>query len=433
MIFAIFLYTFSIGLIFWIPFNKVEESFQVQALHDNVYVDNLNDFDHFEFPGAVDRSFIPSYVNSRTLKLIIHVLNICGIPPSKILVLCIGRLILSLLALISFVYYYASCGKNSKKYFFIVLYTQFHILFYSTRFLSNYMALPFVTIGLAAAKNGKSKLFIWTVVFSAIILRCEVGLLFCIYAVTLLIQRKIKFGNLVIQTFIALGFFIVVSFYIDSIYWNKSTIPEINAFIFNIIKNENVKWGTMPFFWYFNTAMPKMMGAYIFIFVYQCLTHKRQFLYTMLPSLVYIFIYSFVAHKENRFIVYALIPATEIISQGMDSICKKHIMGNIFVKLSIVINVALCIIGCFRGYYNYPGATAMLKLTEYHKVHDTIHKTVHVDTFCLQNGVSRFITLKGLTVHKKEIQNYDNWSLEKDDINYLIMEVETSLHNINNL
>ena len=62
------LFLVSLYHVYMAPYTKVEESFQVQAVHDILYLgvgrDSLGGYDHVEFPGVVTRTYIGSLVIS---------------------------------------------------------------------------------------------------------------------------------------------------------------------------------------------------------------------------------------------------------------------------------------------------------------------------------------------------------------------------------
>uniref|UniRef100_A0A0E0KTF8 Mannosyltransferase n=1 Tax=Oryza punctata TaxID=4537 RepID=A0A0E0KTF8_ORYPU len=103
-----------------VPYTKVEESFNVQAMHDILYHNyHIEKYDHLEFPGVVPRSFIVRIM--------------------------LGSIILMTLRLLR-VQVKRKFGHHAEAFYVILTATQFHLLFYSTRPLPNILALAFVNL-----------------------------------------------------------------------------------------------------------------------------------------------------------------------------------------------------------------------------------------------------------------------------------------------
>ncbi|XP_052824435.1 probable Dol-P-Man:Man(7)GlcNAc(2)-PP-Dol alpha-1,6-mannosyltransferase [Octopus bimaculoides] len=182
------------------PYTKVEESFNLQAMHDIIYhQQNISQYDHLEFPGVVPRSFIgPLFIAmiSAPFALFANFLKL-----NKLFMQHVVRYCLGLYVLWSFRKFQEAVrkrfGSNTKFWLYLLTMTQFHFVFYMTRPLPNIMALGLVLLALQSWLFGRHKSFLWFAGTAIIIFRSDVSLLLGIYLLMDLVTRRLSLKNAV--------------------------------------------------------------------------------------------------------------------------------------------------------------------------------------------------------------------------------------------
>ncbi|KAI5949425.1 ECM39 [Candida jiufengensis] len=447
------------------PYTKVEESFNIQAIHDilNYGVfpsDVIENYDHKQFPGVVPRTFIGSLIISAIAQPIIFVGSFFGydLLANQDQLQIVVRAILGLINVLMLIRLRDSLNKitfrdrSSKTkgligfWYSVLLLSQFHINYYSSRTLPNFIALPFVNYALSLLLVGNIAGFTWLAVVG-VIFRSEVGL----FGVIIAIVSSLGFGESNIFTdllflFVGTVFGSIASVLIDSYFWGKILIPEVDSFIFNIINGKSQDWGVEPWGAYFKKYLPQIFRPPIILaltgpglindpaddgVINLKIRHpaRNSLRILFISSIIFIAVMSFQPHKEWRFIIYTIPIFTLQAANGMANITMKwsSSFSNKFLTIIISIMILLSsILSLQMGYvssFNYPGGHALAFTNNYIK-DATNEVKIHMDVPACMSGVTKFGELHKLDVSYDKTENDENLDLNQFDFVITTDELE---------
>ncbi|XP_010933573.1 dol-P-Man:Man(7)GlcNAc(2)-PP-Dol alpha-1,6-mannosyltransferase isoform X2 [Elaeis guineensis] len=380
-----------------IPYTKVEESFNVQAMHDMLYHHHhINNYDHLDFPGVVPRTFMGALLASILASPVVFLMHCLHMP--KIYSLFAVRLVLGCIILSTLRFFRIQVrrkfGYHVEAFFVILTAVQFHLLFYSTRPLPNILAFGLVNLAYSFWFKGNALATLKCLTFATIVFRCDTLLLFAPIGIELLLSKSISLWRAMKCCIATALLSICFTVLLDTVMWQRIVWPELEVFWFNSILNRSSEWGTHPFHWYFTSALPRsLLVAYPLCMAGMLL--DRRILRYIVPVLSFVLLYSKLPHKELRFVissvpvfnVSAAITASRIYINR-----KKNVWRELYVMMlgSLLISLGCSIMTFMASYDNYPGAYALRALHEKGASNCTVEKWVHIDAFTAMNGVSRF-------------------------------------------
>ncbi len=389
------------------PYTKVEESFNLQAIHDFIYhAADLSAYDHFEFPGVVPRTCLGALAVAVPAAHVVWPLAAFGLLP-KLGALYLVRLTLAAASCAALVCVQRATARNfgasAAQAFALLSATQFHWLFYCSRTLPNTFGGLLSTLAVARWVDGDGAAALRLLTVAAVIFRAELIMLIAPLALVLLATRKISLAHTVVIG-VATGVpSLLATVAADSIFWRRPLWPEGEVLYGNTVLDMSANYGASPWHWYFSSALPRalLLAAPLALGALVAMPKARA--YALVP-LIFVATYSILPHKELRFILYAVPPlnvAAAATLAGLrtrlagKSSAARRARACAHALLALCLGVAALVSSCLLGAarLNYPGAHALLALHRGVGVHVSRGLRVHVGVDAAMSGVSRFLEL----------------------------------------
>ncbi|RGP75457.1 alpha-1,6-mannosyltransferase [Fusarium longipes] len=396
------------------PYTKVEESFNIQAVHDiliygtptkDIHDRLLQTYDHLTFPGAVPRTFLGAVLLAGLGQPIIALV---GFEHAQLVVRgLLGAA--NVAALLTFKNILKRAyGQGVSAWWVVFIASQFHVNYYLSRTLPNMYAFGLTTLASAfllpqaseRLSSIRHKQAIALLVIAAAVFRSEVAILLGTTGLYLLVTRRITLGPLILVFFWSFLASIFISVPIDSYFWQESLWPELWGFYFNAILGSSSEWGVSPWHYYLTSALPKLVLnplvlALIAFALLQPGTSKAAQTLTI-PNLLFVAIYSAQPHKEARFIFYVVPSLTAAAALGANYISSRA-SKTIAFRAALVTTASFALVSfgasivmLLISTLNYPGGDALRQLHYITRDDPTPVMNVHADVLTCMTGLTLF-------------------------------------------
>lgn len=234
----------------------------------------------------------------------------------------------------------------------------------------------------------------------------------------------------------------------DSFMWDKWLWPEAEVFYFNVVMNKSSEWGTLPWNWYLQKALPSsLLLAYPFALLGLFKSHVQK--RYIAPTVLFLGLFSCLPHKELRFVFY-LLPVMNLIAASSIQnlyVSKKDAPSHNYraieseknrtflkwiLQLLLSLVTALCLVSSIVrvniSSRNYAGGAAMKeihdlvqasegkpKMQSFLRLSFTVVVSLHIDVYAAMNGCNRFLQSrpgwnydKTENLHEEDLQRYSH-------------------------
>jgi len=315
------------------PYNKVEESFNTQAVHDALrygVFGGVSKWDHVEFPGTVPRTFLGALAvaaASRCVEMVLPASRFvfqglsgeegCAAFQGGLERQTLARFVAACAWLAGFARFAAGTrkvfGGRSALWLAVATAAQFHQPFYASRLLPNSLATPVALAAYGDALVGRRYRALFLLVAATTALRCDLAAMVvplgALWTFDVSDPRKLGVTRAVATSITAVLLAVSCSVVIDSHLWQRRWLwPEGAVLLYNNpVDNRSASWGVSPWHWYATSALPRALGATAFLVPLGVFLEPRRVgLDVVFPAFFSVALLSAIPHKELRFIFPAL-------------------------------------------------------------------------------------------------------------------------------
>jgi alpha-1,6-mannosyltransferase len=421
------------------PFSKVEESFNMQAVHDllHVGVRNVAQFDHVAHPGVVPRTFLGAVAMATAAWPFHWALQQFAddVFFTKLASQLVVRLVLAAMSAISLGALIGAVesawGRRVAQCSGVLLAAQFHVLFYASRTLPNTFAAIFVALAFAALLRARPLVAVALLIVATAVFRCELALLAIPLILQLLITRHIGLWSLLRVALPVSLAAVAASVLVDSYFWRRWLYPEAELFHFNAVRGQSILWGASPWHWYASNALPRALAPTALLVPLGVALAPRRLLHLLFAPLAFVALYSFMPHKELRFVLNTVplltVAAGVALAAALDNAQRaaraaadpakaaaaprrrqQRLLH--YAALALGVGVVAATLGttavfAYNASLNYAGGVAFARAHALLRVRAGERIVLHIDVAAAQTGVTRF----------GERRHWGAWTYSKDE------------------